>query len=88
MNGLYTAGGLFGALFSSWLAELLGRKKTIFAACITATIGGALQAGSVDLGMFIFVRFISGLGVGKCYLSSLLSSHPDQCKFSDRMYKV
>jgi MFS family permease len=64
MNGLYTAGGYFGALMSSWIAERLGRRQAIFAACITATIGGALQAGSVDLGMFIFVRFISGLGVG------------------------
>lgn len=64
MNGLYTAGGYFGTLISSCIAERLGRKKAIFAACITATVGGALQAGSVDLGMFIFVRFISGLGVG------------------------
>ncbi|KAK2752804.1 hypothetical protein FQN55_005936 [Onygenales sp. PD_40] len=64
MNGLYTAGGFFGALLSSWLAERFGRKKTIFGACVTSTIGGALQAGSVDIGMFIFVRFISGFGVG------------------------
>ncbi|KAG0649889.1 High-affinity glucose transporter [Hyphodiscus hymeniophilus] len=64
MNGLYTAGGFVGALISSWVAERLGRKKSIFVACVTATIGGALQAGSVDLAMFIFVRFISGFGVG------------------------
>ena len=63
-NGLYTAGGFFGALISSWLAELVGRKRTIFGACLVATIGGALQAGSVNIGMFIFVRFISGWGVG------------------------
>jgi MFS family permease len=71
MNGLYTAGGLFGSLISSWIAERLGRKKSIFAACIAATVGGALQAGSVNLGMFIFVRFISGFGVGSFSLLKL-----------------
>jgi MFS family permease len=54
----------FGALTSSYTAEFIGRRKAIFAACVTATVGGALQAGSVDIGMFIFVRFISGFGVG------------------------
>lgn len=68
MSGLYTAGGLVGALISSLLADRLGRKRVIFMASIMATIGGALQGGSVDLGMFIFVRFISGLGVGMCFL--------------------
>ena len=65
MNGLYTAGGYFGALVSSWVIERIGCKRAIFAACVAATLGGALQAGSVNLGMFIFVRFISGLGVGE-----------------------
>lgn len=65
MNGLYTAGGYFGALISSWVIDRIGCKKAIFTACVLATLGGALQAGSVNLGMFIFVRFISGFGVGK-----------------------
>lgn len=54
----------FGALMSSYMAEITGRKRAIFVACVISTVGGALQAGSVDLGMFIFVRFISGWGVG------------------------
>jgi MFS family permease len=65
MNGLYTAGGLVGALTSSVMADRFGRKRVIFGASIMATIGGALQGGSVDLGMFIFVRFVSGFGVGE-----------------------
>ena len=28
-------------------------------------IGGALQAGSVDIGMYIAMRFITGFGIGK-----------------------
>jgi MFS family permease len=31
---------------------------------VLATIGGALQAGSVTLSMFIVFRFVNGLGVG------------------------
>lgn len=69
MNGLYTAGGLVGTLTSSFLADRLGRRKTIFGAAIAAVIGGALQAGSVDLGMFIFFRFVNGFGVGQCFLA-------------------
>lgn len=57
---------VLGALLSSWLAERLGRKKAILIGCVTACIGGALQAGSVNLAMFIIFRFVNGFGVGKC----------------------
>lgn len=41
-----------------------GTEKSIFIGALTATIGGALQAGSVALSMFIVFRFVNGLGVG------------------------
>jgi sugar porter (SP) family MFS transporter len=64
MNGLYTVGGLFGSV-SAWpLSQKLGRRWAIFIAAITSVIGGGLQAGSVDLTMFILMRFVTGLGVG------------------------
>ncbi|OAA60346.1 General substrate transporter [Niveomyces insectorum RCEF 264] len=64
MNGIYTAGGFVGALVSSWLADRVGRKKSIFIGTVLATIGGALQAGSVKWAMFLVFRCVNGLGVG------------------------
>ncbi|RFU26551.1 hypothetical protein B7463_g9784, partial [Scytalidium lignicola] len=63
-SGIYTGGGLLGALFASWAAEHLGRKRSIFIGALTATIGGTLQAGSVALAMFLVFRFVNGFGVG------------------------
>ncbi|KAL5334412.1 general substrate transporter [Aspergillus crustosus] len=64
MNGLFQAGGLFGALLSAWAADQHGRCKAIFAYTIITIIGGALQTGSVHIGMFLVARFITGLGIG------------------------
>ncbi|TAQ87445.1 hypothetical protein B7494_g4225 [Chlorociboria aeruginascens] len=64
MNGIFSAGGLFGAIFSAWLSESHGRKMTLLAATIISLIGGALQGGSVQIGMFLFARFFSGFGAG------------------------
>lgn len=74
MNGLYTAGGLVGTFASSVLADRFGRKKIILGAAVAAVAGGALQAGSVNLGMFIFFRFVNGFGVGKVPLTHLSSN--------------
>ncbi|KAK5451746.1 hypothetical protein LTS15_008006 [Exophiala xenobiotica] len=64
-NGIYTGGGLLGAIFASWSAENLGRKKSIFIGAVLATIGGALQAGCPQhIAAFLVFRFINGLGVG------------------------
>ncbi|KAJ9613070.1 hypothetical protein H2200_003011 [Cladophialophora chaetospira] len=63
-NGIYTGGGLLGALFASWSAERLGRKKSIFIGALLATVGGALQAGCPQhIAAFLVFRFINGLGV-------------------------
>ncbi|OQV08812.1 hypothetical protein CLAIMM_13028 isoform 2 [Cladophialophora immunda] len=64
INGLFQAGGLFGALSCIKSADWLGRRKAILAAAIVTIIGGALQAGSVDIGMYIVMRFVTGFGIG------------------------
>ncbi|KAL4875014.1 general substrate transporter [Aspergillus karnatakaensis] len=64
MNGLFQAGGLFGTLISSWAADKYGRCKAIFAYTVVTVIGGALQAGSVHIAMFLVARFMTGLGIG------------------------
>jgi len=58
-------GGLFGCLSCFKSADWLGRRKAILLASVITVIGGALQAGSVNIAMYIVMRFITGLGIGK-----------------------
>jgi len=64
-NGLSFAGGLIGALLQAKQSDKLGRQKSVALSCAIAVLGGALQAGSVHIAMFIVARMIAGLGVGK-----------------------
>lgn len=64
-NGCYIAGALIGSLISSRASDILGRKKSVFSASALAVLGGALQAGSVHIAMFIVARLVAGLGIGK-----------------------
>jgi MFS family permease len=70
INGLFQAGGLIGALSCTVTADFLGRRKAILVAAIVTIIGGALQSGSVNIGMYITMRFVTGLGIGKISRSS------------------
>ncbi|KAH8692581.1 general substrate transporter [Talaromyces proteolyticus] len=64
INGIFSAGGVFGAIFSAWMSEVHGRKRTLSITAIITLIGGALQTGSVHVGMFLVGRFVSGFGAG------------------------
>lgn len=65
INGLFQSGGLVGTLSCTATADFLGRRKALFVGAIVSLIGGALQAGSVNIGMYLVMRFITGLGIGK-----------------------
>lgn len=67
INGLYSAGGTFGALGMAWLCESKGRKMALYVACVFGIVGGALQAGSVHIAMYLVARLITGVAVGKMY---------------------
>lgn len=71
--GLFSAGAIFGALFVGWLCDVYGRKRSLLAAAAINIVGGALQTGSVNIGMFIAARFITGFAGGtfSCLLLSL-----------------
>jgi len=58
------AGSFVGALAVSQLGDRLGRKKTIMLASIIWVIGSILQCASVNRGMLVVGRIISGLSVG------------------------
>lgn len=68
--GLFSTGAIFGAIFTGWFIDAYGRKYPLLLAAIINVIGGALQAGSVHIGMFIVARFITGFAAGKLTSSS------------------
>jgi MFS family permease len=72
INGVFQAGGLIGALASIPVADNYGRRMGLFVASSFAVLGGALQTGSVHIGMYMAMRTISGVGVGKSRLCPLI----------------
>ena len=64
LNGVNSAGAVFGCLISAWSADALGRKRTILIGCAILVVGGALCAGSVNIAMFLVGRVIAGMGAG------------------------
>lgn len=60
----FTGGAIIGALAVSWLADSLGRKKTVFIGGCISAFGCALQAGAATIAMLIAGRFIAGIAVG------------------------
>lgn len=64
INGMFSAGGVFGALLAGWMCEARGRKETMNLAALITIIGAAIQTGSVNITMFLAARFITGWGIG------------------------
>ena len=65
INGMFQGGGLIGTLSCTVTADWLGRRKAMVIGSVFAILGGALQAGSVHIAMFIIARFVSGIGIGQ-----------------------
>lgn len=63
-NGVNSAGSAIGAVACAYLADKLGRKKTIQIAAAVLIVGAALCAGAVDNAMFLVGRLINGFGIG------------------------
>ncbi|RNJ55771.1 hypothetical protein D7B24_008199 [Verticillium nonalfalfae] len=63
-NGIYSAGGAIGTLFIMWAATALGRKRCIQIGGAFSLLGGALQGGAANLGMFQAGRILAGIGIG------------------------
>jgi MFS family permease len=58
------AGSLVGSLLVTALADRIGRKRTVIIAGMIWVIGSTLQCASVDRGMLVLGRVISGISVG------------------------
>jgi MFS family permease len=70
LNGVNSAGAIIGCIISAWAADAYSRKRTIQLGCVILVVGGAICAGSANIGMFLAGRVIAGIGsgilAGKC----------------------
>ncbi|KAH7090351.1 hypothetical protein FB567DRAFT_288887 [Paraphoma chrysanthemicola] len=64
VNSGMPLGAVAGAFLISPCNEYFGRRWAILISCILYTIGGALEAGSMNYGMIVAARVILGAGVG------------------------
>ncbi|KAI7570339.1 hypothetical protein KC343_g11449, partial [Hortaea werneckii] len=60
----YNLGCFLGAVFTIFVGNPLGRKKTIFFGSIVMTVGALLQCTSYDLPQFVIGRIVTGWGNG------------------------
>ncbi|KAF5003570.1 hypothetical protein FDECE_9884 [Fusarium decemcellulare] len=60
----FQGGAVLGTMINMAFADMLGRKRTIFAGSVVSLLGSALQAGSTSIAMLIVGRFIGGMAVG------------------------
>ncbi|KAF2641975.1 MFS transporter [Massarina eburnea CBS 473.64] len=63
-NGLFAGGGLLGCFIITYLADSVGRKRSIQMTAVLCVVAAAIQAGSVHIAMFLAGRFLVGVGVG------------------------
>ena len=64
LSALFFFGCAVGSLAQSFLADWLGRRKSLAIAGVIALLGGALTAGSVAVPMLIVFRLFQGVGLG------------------------
>lgn len=66
--GSLGSAALFGMLFGAWLfgylADSIGRKKTLTLAVVTFSLGSIISSFAASLDELIALRFIVGLGLG------------------------
>ncbi|KDQ16134.1 hypothetical protein BOTBODRAFT_269012 [Botryobasidium botryosum FD-172 SS1] len=60
----FAGGCFFGAMAAGWLADRVGRKRTIQIGSLVAVFGTALQTGARNIGMLMGGRVVAGLAVG------------------------
>ncbi|KAL2817751.1 hypothetical protein BDW59DRAFT_165798 [Aspergillus cavernicola] len=64
INGVFLGGGAIGCWTLAWIADTIGRRRTIQVVCIICVISAAIQTGSVHVAMFLVGRLLNGFGVG------------------------
>ncbi|KAK2616260.1 Plasma membrane low glucose sensor [Conoideocrella luteorostrata] len=61
---ILSAGTFFGALFSPFMSDSIGRRLALLISCWVFNLGVILQTASTSIPLFLAGRFFAGLGVG------------------------
>ena len=61
---VYIAGEALGSFLQIGIADKLGRIRFMQLSCIIVTVGCAIQAGSINIGMLLAGRCLAGVAVG------------------------
>ncbi|KAI5844619.1 general substrate transporter [Morchella snyderi] len=64
VTAIYEIGCFFGAIFSFWAGDRLGRKKSIWLGLFIMMVGTVLQTSAYNLGHMIVGRIVTGVGNG------------------------
>ncbi|QRW15934.1 Sugar (and other) transporter [Rhizoctonia solani] len=60
----FAGGCFFGAMAAGWLADRIGRKRTIQAGSLVAVLGCSLQTGAQNISYLMVGRAIAGISIG------------------------
>lgn len=69
-----TFGLFFGAIIGGRLSDLIGRKWVLVWSVVLFGIFSAITAQSSDAQMLLWMRFLTGLGLGGCYANMIAIS--------------
>jgi MFS family permease len=61
---IYEIGCLFGSIFTFFMGETLGRRRTIMLGCSILIVGATLQTTAYGIPQMIVGRIVTGLGNG------------------------
>lgn len=64
VTAIYEIGCFFGAIFSFWAGNRLGRKNSIWLGLFIMMVGTVLQTSAYTLGHMIVGRIVTGVGNG------------------------
>jgi MFS family permease len=76
INGVYYSGGAIGCWTIAYLADYLGRRRTIQIICVVCIISAALQAGSVHIAMLLVGRVMNGVSIG--WINSIVPTYQSE----------
>ncbi|CUA68692.1 putative quinate permease [Rhizoctonia solani] len=60
----FAGGCFFGAMAAGWLADRIGRKRTIQAGSLVAILGCSLQTGAKNINFLLGGRVLAGIAIG------------------------